>query len=162
LQSELGTAAIPRPQGDAGGQVATGTITRDGHSTGVHIQSLRVLSNKLRRFVAVIDRPGKRIFRGQTIVHGDNGTSGLNGDSAAACVVRFQISQHPSAAVKENDHRCRITRRGIQTHRRSAGQRVIFDAIHFRCVAAHWREGLKPDPCLGDSQLIPTGRVFGG
>ena len=86
--------------GYGGGQVAAGAVAADIDFRAVPQQFVRVFRRPEGSGVAVVQRAGEPGFGGQAVVHRYDHAAGTGAETAGSVVRRFQVADHPAAAVK--------------------------------------------------------------
>jgi len=104
-------------------QIAACAVAADCEPVRIDVEFLRVLGHPLGRGEAILDPGGKLVLGREPVVDRNGDASDLVGERAAWRVVRIEIADDPSAAMKENQHRERPTAlRRIDANRNRTGR----------------------------------------
>jgi hypothetical protein len=97
-------ADVTRMQGGDGGQRATGAVAPHGDAAAVQAQRAGFAHQPGQRVPGVVHGGGKAVLRRQAIVHRDDGRAALRRQHATQHVVRGQVADGETAAVKVQQH----------------------------------------------------------
>ena len=105
MEGDVRPVAVGGHQGNGGGQVAAGAVAPHGDAGGVAVYGRRIIHRPDGSGIAVFRRAGELGLRGQPVVHGDYHAFGAGTEVTGRCVGRFQVSNHPAAAVEPGQYR---------------------------------------------------------
>ena len=88
-------------------QIAAGRVAAHGQTGRVDPDLVGVIDDPLQRRLGVVDRSRERVLRRQPIVNGDHLALAPIGEGTAIAVVRRQAAEDETAAVVEDQRRCR-------------------------------------------------------
>ena len=106
---------VPCHKRNHGSQITTGTVATNRETPGIDLQRLRVINDKTQCRGAIVDGDREWMLRRKPIIDGNDAAPGIQGKAAAQPVMGTEIANDPPPAVKKQQTRQRLIRRGAGT-----------------------------------------------
>src|SRR5690606_5707074 len=104
LQKEPGSALVPAPERDAGGNGRARAVARDDETAGIGARGDSVPVGPPDGREAVVDGRGERVFGCEAVLHRHHHAVGAQGQAPAHAVVAVEAAPNESATVKIHHH----------------------------------------------------------
>src|SRR5262249_33150916 len=141
LEGKWGPTPVSRQQGDDSGQIATSRVATDCNPHWITVELGCMLGDPLSRGVAIFGRSGELVLWGEAVVYRDHHAACAIGQAPAGGVVAIEVTNHPAAAVKVDQHWEWAVARGCVDANGNlplrAGDRTVLDAGDWLCLREH-------------------------
>src|SRR5229473_7457544 len=154
LVREFWPTTIARHQGNCSREISTGAVATDGDSIRVYVERARVVGHPFGCRVTILWSGWELMLGRETVIDGHGDAWGALREIAAGHVVRLDIADHPSTAMKV--HKCpegAAPRGRVDSHLDIAGGTRDFAIFglrnFFRLTAKRLKHGIDSSPRLG-------------